>query len=185
MSIVKGKVNNSICLDGSSLTTTKIVYAVDNDGVKISISNQTKEKIVNSHQLLKKFINDQRVIYGVNTSLGGFVNWLIPTANAQELQENLLSAVATNVGPCLEDRVVRASMLVRLNSLARGTSAISFENFNKIVEIYNAGIIPCIPSKGSLGASGDLGPLAAIALAAVGKGKALSLIHISEPTRPY
>ncbi len=63
-------------------------------------------------------------------------------------------------------------MLVRLNSLARGASAISTENFNKLLKIYNAGIIPCVPSKGSLGASGDLGPLACIALVATGKWKA-------------
>lgn len=84
----------------------------------------------------------------------------------------MIAAVATNVGPILEDYIVKASMLARLNSLARGASAISIENFYKLLEIYNAGIIPCIPSKGSLGASGDLGPLACIALVATGKWKA-------------
>jgi histidine ammonia-lyase len=169
---MEDKAKNFLSLDGNSLTTCEIAHAVDDYGMKIFISDDTKEKIVKSHELLKKFIDDNRVIYGVNTSLGGFVNWLIPMCNAQELQENLIAAVATNVGPYLEERVVRASILVRLNSLARGTSAISIENFNKLLAIYNAGIVPCVPSKGSLGASGDLGPLAAIALVAIGKGKA-------------
>ena len=67
---------------------------------------------------------------------------------------------------------MRATILARLNSLARGASAISVKNFNKLLAIFNAGIFPCIPSKGSLGASGDLGPLAAVALVATGKWKA-------------
>jgi histidine ammonia-lyase len=100
------------------------------------------------------------------------VNWLIPIQDAQELQENLIAAVATNVGSYLDDRIVRASILARLNSLARGASAISLINFNKLMRIFNADIIPCVPSKGSLGASGDLGPLAFIALVATGRWKA-------------
>ncbi|OGN56766.1 MAG: phenylalanine aminomutase (D-beta-phenylalanine forming) [Chlamydiae bacterium RIFCSPHIGHO2_12_FULL_44_59] len=169
---MKATGKKTLFLDGSSLTTLGIARVVDDYEVKVFISEETKEKIVASHELLKKFIDDNRVIYGVNTGLGGFVNWLVPLCNAQELQENLISSVATNVGLCFEDRIVRASMLVRLNSLARGTSAISIENFNKLLQIYNAGIVPLVPSKGSLGASGDLGPLGAIALVAIGKGKA-------------
>ena len=159
-------------LDGSSLSTSDVNQAVETLDIELSVIPEVEKKIDASHQLLRQFVEDNRVIYGVNTSLGGFVNWLIPIANAQELQENLISAVATNVGPYLEDRVVRASMLARLNSLARGTSAISLVNYNKLLSIYNSGIIPCIPSKGSLGASGDLGPLACIALVATGKWRA-------------
>jgi histidine ammonia-lyase len=161
-----------LILDGHSLTTSEIFSAVNDFDVEIMISNETEARIAASRQLLNQLVDENRVIYGVNTSVGGFVNWLIPTNNAQELQENLISAVATNVGPYLDDSVVRAAMLTRLNSLARGASAISVENFNKLLKIYNAGIIPCIPSKGSLGASGDLGPLACIALVATGKWKA-------------
>jgi histidine ammonia-lyase len=159
-------------IDGSSLSTFDVFKASDNFEITLSISHEVADKINSSNALLNKFVENKRVIYGVNTSLGGFVNWLIPHQNAQELQENLIAAVATNVGPHLDDSVVRACMLARLNSLARGASAISLENFNKLLKIYNAGIIPCIPSKGSLGASGDLGPLASVALVATGKWKA-------------
>ena len=161
-----------LILDGHSLSTADIFNVCENSEIEISITDEAAVRIDASNQLLKKFVEDNRVIYGVNTSLGGFVNWLIPTQYAQELQENLIAAVATNVGPHLEDRVVRASMLARLNSLARGNSAISLENFNKLLKIFNKGVIPCVPSKGSLGASGDLGPLACIALVATGKWKA-------------
>lgn len=166
------QVKKPILLDGNSLSTSELVKLADDYETEVNVSELVEERIHASHQLLQQFVQDKHIIYGVNTSLGGFINWLIPTENAQELQDNLIAAVATNVGPYLEDRVVRASMVARLNSLARGNSAISAKNFNKLLKIYNAGIIPCIPSKGSLGASGDLGPLACIALAATGKWKA-------------
>jgi histidine ammonia-lyase len=164
--------SSQLILDGNLLATSDISSAVHDFDLEVVITKEAAERIEASHQLLNQLVGENRIIYGVNTSVGGFVNWLVPTSNAQELQENLISAVATNVGPYLDDSIVRAAMLARLNSLARGTSAISFENFNKLLKLYNAGIIPCIPSKGSLGASGDLGPLACIALVAVGKWKA-------------
>jgi len=166
------KSNLKIIIDGNNLSTSDILSAVRNFKIKAEITNETAERIKTSRQILNQFVEENRVIYGVNTSVGGFVNWLIPKHNAEKLQENLISAVATNVGPYLDDSISRAAILVRLNSLARGSSAISLENFNKLLEIYNSGIIPCIPSKGSLGASGDLGPLACIALVATGKWKA-------------
>lgn len=161
-----------LILDGNLLATSDISCAVHDFDLEVVVSKKAAERIEASHQLLNQLIGENRIIYGVNTGLGGFVNWLVSTNNANELQENLISAVATNVGPYLSDSIVRATILARLNSLARGTSAISSKNFNKLLKLYNAGIIPCIPSKGSLGASGDLGPLACIALVAVGKWKA-------------
>ncbi len=162
----------TLYINGNILTTDQISAVVDNLEIEVAAIEAVEQRIIASHKLLNKFVQDNRIIYGVNTSLGGFVNWLIPGEFAQELQENLISAVATNVGAYLDDRIVRASMLARLNSLARGHSAISLKNFNVLLKMYNAGIIPCIPSKGSLGASGDLGPLACIALVATGKWKA-------------
>ncbi len=169
---------NLVFLDGNTLTTEEVVRVVTDPAIQLAISPETAKQIKASRQTLDGFIDEQKVIYGVNTGVGGFVNWLIPIDSAQSLQENLISAVATNVGACLENDVVRASMLIRLNSLARGCSAISLENFNKLLSVYNAGIIPCVPSKGSLGASGDLGPLAFIALVCVGKWKAEYRGHV-------
>ena len=163
---------NLVFLDGSSLSTGDVLRVAQDFNIQLAISFETAQRVESSRQLLDKFIHEKKVIYGVNTGVGGFVNWLIPVDFAQSLQENLIAAVATNVGPHLHSDIVRASMLVRLNSLACGCSAISLENFNKLLSVYNAGIVPCIPSKGSLGASGDLGPLACIALVCVGKWKA-------------
>lgn len=161
-----------IVLDGRHLTTSDVFKAVSDFDLEVVIAQKTANCIEASRQTLNDFVEEGRVIYGVNTSVGGFVDWLIPESYAETLQKNLISAVATNVGEYLDDSISRAAMLVRLNSLARGTSAISIDNFNKLLKIYNAGIIPCIPSKGSLGASGDLGPLACIALVGAGEWKA-------------
>ncbi|OGT24895.1 MAG: phenylalanine aminomutase (D-beta-phenylalanine forming) [Gammaproteobacteria bacterium RIFCSPLOWO2_02_FULL_38_11] len=139
---------------------------------KIILSDASKHRVALSRKKLESFVEKNRIIYGVNTSCGGFVSWLVPIEHAQTLQENLINAVATNVGSYLDDITVRAIMLARIISLSRGNSAISLENLEKLIAIYNAGIIPAIPEKGSLGTSGDLGPLAAIALVCVGQWRA-------------
>jgi histidine ammonia-lyase len=146
--------------------------SVVTNSVPVALDPAVRRRVATSRQTLEKLVTDERVIYGVNTSMGGFVDWLVPVTMAQRLQENLINAVATNVGPLLDDTTVRAVMLSRIVSLARGNSAISLENLDKYIEVLNAGVVPCVPEKGSLGTSGDLGPLAAIALVCVGQWKA-------------
>ncbi|MFE9388586.1 phenylalanine aminomutase (D-beta-phenylalanine forming) [Streptomyces sp. NPDC006784] len=138
----------------------------------VRLSAPVRERVGASRQVLEKFVQDERVIYGVNTSMGGFVDHLVPVSRARQLQENLINAVATNVGAYLDDTAVRSIMLSRIVSLARGNSAITPANLEKLVAVFNAGIVPCVPEKGSLGTSGDLGPLAAIALVCAGQWKA-------------
>ncbi|MFE1441857.1 phenylalanine aminomutase (D-beta-phenylalanine forming) [Streptomyces sp. NPDC058739] len=138
----------------------------------VTVDDAVRTRVQRSRRTLEKFVADERVIYGVNTSMGGFVNWLIPVTLARPLQENLLNAVATNVGNHLDDATVRAIMMSRVVSLARGNSAISLANLDKLIAVLNAGIVPCVPEKGSLGTSGDLGPLAAIALVCIGQWRA-------------
>lgn len=140
--------------------------------VPVAIDDAVRERVRTSRQTLEKFVSEGRVIYGVTTSMGGFVDHLVPVSMAQTLQENLINAVATNVGPPLDDTTVRAIMLARIVSLARGNSAISEENLDTLIAVYNSGIAPCVPEKGSLGTSGDLGPLAAIALVCAGQWRA-------------
>ncbi|MCO1575104.1 phenylalanine aminomutase (D-beta-phenylalanine forming) [Crossiella sp. SN42] len=140
--------------------------------VAVGLSDPARARVVASRDILDKFVADDRIIYSVNTSMGGFVDHLVPVAQARRLQENLLNAVATNVGDHLDDTTVRAIMLARIVSLARGNSAISPGNLDTLVAVLNAGIAPCVPEKGSLGTSGDLGPLAAIALVCIGQWKA-------------
>jgi histidine ammonia-lyase len=146
--------------------------SVATNSTPVAIDENVQQRVRLSKEVLNKFVGGDRVIYGVNTSMGGFANWLVPVTMARQLQENLINAVATNVGTYLDDATVRAIMLARVVSLSRGNSAISLENLHKLIAVLNSGVVPCVPEKGSLGASGDLGPLAAIALVCAGQWKA-------------
>lgn len=158
-------------IDGTSLSTRALAH-IARTNEQIEISEQCYAGIDASRALLESKIARHEVIYGVNTSLGGFVRWLVPTSQAHQLQMNLISAVSSNCGKPFAPEVVRASMIARVNSLAKGHSAIRRSQLQTYVDLINAGVVPFVPEKGSLGASGDLGPLAAIALVACGKWKA-------------
>lgn len=145
---------------------------------QISIDDATLHIVSRSRDTLDRFVEEGRIIYGVNTGMGGFVNWLVPIEKAEQLQKNLINGVATNVGQYINEDSAKAIMLARINSLCKGNSAISVDNLLKLVSLYNSGVIPCIPEKGSLGTSGDLGPLACIALVCCGQWKAYYKGHI-------
>ncbi len=159
-------------LDGDTLTIDTIAALAHDAQTKVEISPEIEQRVTESRELLDGFVESGRIIYGVTTAVGGFVNWLVPASMAEKLQNNILRGVSSNVGPNLEDEYVRAAMLARINSLGRGASGISFGNYKKYVDMFNAGIVPCIPEMGSLGASGDLGPLAYIALVGTGAWRA-------------
>ncbi|WP_131076954.1 phenylalanine aminomutase (D-beta-phenylalanine forming) [Klebsiella quasipneumoniae] len=161
----------------SSITLDELVYFSEKNK-KVKVAKDVENRVKASRDALSKMVEEGETIYGVNTSMGGFVDKLVPLNKAEELQKNLINAVATNVGSYFDDHISRASFLARIISLSKGNSAISLENFIRMINIYNAGIIPCIPEKGSLGTSGDLGPLAAIALCLIGQWKVKFNGHI-------
>jgi len=111
--------------------------------------------------------------YGVNTGFGRFVSESIPPEQAAELQLRLLRSHACGVGDPYPDEVVRAAMLLRANTLAKGFSGARIETIELLVAVLSAGIVPVVPSRGSVGASGDLAPLAHLALPLVGEGEAV------------
>ena len=163
---------NKYIIENKEISIEEFLEVVEND-YYIETDNQVLNKIQESRQILDDFVNEGRIIYGVNTSMGGFVNYLVPVEHASVLQQNLLKSVASNVGEYFDKHIVRSVMIARLLSLSKGVSAITLKNYKILQEMINKRIYPCIPEKGSLGASGDLGPLAFIALVATGKWKAL------------
>jgi len=163
---------STIVPDGESLTVDSLLDIARDPTIQVELTPEIRKRVIASRKLLDEFVDAGRVIYGVTTSVGGFVNWLVPPTHAEETQNNIMRSVQTNVGAYLDDHYVRASMLARINSLGRGYSAISIENLDKYVAMYNRGVLPCIPEKGSLGASGDLGPLACIGLVGTGQWRA-------------
>src|SRR5687768_15875894 len=110
--------------------------------------------------------------YGVNTGFGRFVSEAIPDEQAEELQLRLLRSHACGVGEPYPPAVVRAAMLLRANALAKGFSGARIETVELLIECLNRGVLPHVPSRGSVGASGDLAPLAHLALPLVGEGQA-------------
>lgn len=173
MIAIPNRINaRTIVPDGANLTVDRLAVAARDPTLKIRLTPEIRRRVIASRELLDEFVNSGRVIYGVTTSVGGFVNWLVPPTHAEETQNNILRSVQSNIGRCLDDHYVRAAMLARINSLGRGYSAISLENLDKFVAMYNRGVLPCIPEKGSLGTSGDLGPLACIALVGTGQWRA-------------
>jgi histidine ammonia-lyase len=163
---------STIIPDGESLTVDSLLDVARDPTIQVELTPEIRKRVIASRKLLEEFVESGRIIYGVTTSVGGFVNWLVPPSHAEETQNNIMRSVQTNVGAYLDDHYVRASMLARINSLGRGYSAISIENLDKYVAMYNRGVLPCIPEKGSLGASGDLGPLACIGLVGTGQWRA-------------
>ena len=108
--------------------------------------------------------------YGVNTGFGRFVSESIPDDQVEELQLRLLRSHACGVGEPYPDEVVRAAMLLRANALAKGYSGARIETVELLIECLNRGVLPRVPARGSVGASGDLAPLAHLALASRRRG---------------
>lgn len=160
-----------IYLDGETLGRTEIEQ-IANRNAKVEIAEKSLEKVIASRSRIEKQINDGKVIYGVNTGFGKLSDIEIKKSDIEKLQLNLLRADAVGVGEPLPTEVVRAIMTLRSNALIKGFSGIRVETLNLLINMINKGVHPVIPCKGSVGASGDLAPLAHMAIVLIGEGKA-------------
>ncbi|MEH6905755.1 histidine ammonia-lyase [Neobacillus drentensis] len=158
-------------LDGLTLDRHK-VENVSKGNVMVAIPEKSLVRVRASRSRIEKQINDGKVVYGVNTGFGKLSDIEIDREDIGKLQLNLLRADAVGVGDPLPTPVVRAMMTLRGNSLAKGFSGIREETLKLLVDMINEGVHPVVPSKGSVGASGDLAPLSHIAIVLVGEGKA-------------
>ncbi len=162
----------TLTLNGRNMSIDELVIAGRSPDMQIRIREGNWKKIADCRALCEKWAEEETVIYGVNTSCGGLVNYLLPQEHDTEFQQNLIRCITTQVGEFLPDEIVRMTMIARANSLCRGYSGIKPENLKIYVQMINQGVLPCIPEKGSLGSSGDLGPLGCIACVAIGEWKA-------------
>lgn len=136
------------------------------------LARQAAVEVQKSRRAVESVLETGRPVYGINTGFGRLSEVAIPLSQLRELQLNLILSHAAGVGPELAPDEVRAAMLLRANALARGHSGIRVEVIELILELLNRDIVPVVPSQGSLGASGDLAPLAHMALVLVGRGEA-------------
>jgi len=160
-----------ISLNGSELTIEQVGNVAKNPEIRVSIAPDAIPAINRAAKAVQQLISEGRIAYGITTGFGAFKDQLISADEVEKLQENIIFSHAVGVGPLLDAPTVRAMMLIRANTLAKGHSGIRLETLQLLLELLNRNILPIIPSKGSLGASGDLAPLAHMALPLLGIGQ--------------
>jgi histidine ammonia-lyase len=160
----------TIVLDGASLGIHDVVR-VARDYEIIALAEDARERVVRCRDVLEELAGS-KVIYGINTGFGALGNITVSPADLEDLQLNLVRSHAAGVGPALPTDVTRAMMLHRANTLAKGLSGIRLPTLETLIAMINSRVHPIIPERGSVGASGDLAPLAHLALVMIGEGYA-------------
>jgi len=156
-------------IDG--LTLEQLV-TVARQGAKVKISSDAAKRISAARKLVEQWIRQGKTIYGVTTGFGALSDVAISKKDTARLQENILRSHAAGVGDPLDAETVRAAMALRIKDLARGHSGIRLKTARHLIRLLNKGVVPVVPAKGSVGASGDLAPLAHLALVLIGEGEA-------------
>ena len=174
LKIGEAKVKSPIVLDGESLTIEQVVavaYGRPGDP-GVELDPQAKTKVNRAAAAVKQMLAQGQIAYGITTGFGAFKDKIITPDQVEQLQRNIVLSHAVGVGEPFDIPTVRAIMLIRANTLARGHSGIRLDTVQRLLDLLNAGIHPIIPQKGSLGASGDLAPLAHMSLVLLGLGEA-------------
>jgi histidine ammonia-lyase len=158
-------------LDGQRLSLAE-VSAVARDHAHVALSSSAKKRIEDSRRVVERIISENRTVYGINTGFGKLSDIRIDRSQIRELQLNLVRSHSCGLGNPLSIEEARAMLLLRANVLALGYSGCRAIVVETLVEMLNRGVTPVIPEKGSVGASGDLAPLAHLALTTIGEGEA-------------
>ena len=159
-----------ILLDGSSLTLADLV-AVADGASPVALAPSARARVARSRAVVDRLADGAAAVYGVNTGFGNFAETRISRNDLARLQTNLIRSHATGVDAPLPPRAVRAMMALRANVLAKGFSGIRPATLEALLALLQHGIHPYVPSRGSVGASGDLAPLAHLALVLIGEGE--------------
>lgn len=154
------------------LSLQEIQYLLSNP-IKLDLSADARASIAKGQEVVAQVLEQDAVVYGINTGFGLLANTRISNQDLAELQRKILLSHAVGVGEYLPTGIVKLIMLLKINSLARGYSGVRQAPINLLLKLYNAEIYPCIPAKGSVGASGDLAPLAHLTLPLIGEGNAI------------
>src|SRR5437870_13280432 len=158
-------------LSGEQISLRELA-AVALGGEAVHVSSLARPRILASRKLIEQIVARDVVVYGVNTGFGKLSDVRIPHAELRQLQLNLVRSHACGIGNPLSEAEVRAMMVLRANVLALGLSGIRYEAIELLCELLNRRVCPVVPEKGSVGASGDLAPLAHLALTLIGEGEA-------------
>jgi histidine ammonia-lyase len=160
----------TITLDGRGISLEDVVLAA-RFGAKVELSQGAIPRMQASRAVVERCVDESLIRYGITTGFGKFCDVVISRDSNATLQRNLIMSHAVGVGDPLPDEVVRAMMLLRVNAIAVGNSGARLSTVQALLDMLNAGVTPVVPEKGSLGASGDLAPLAHMAIALCGMGE--------------
>lgn len=160
-----------VVIDGQSLTLEGFV-AVARYGAEVEVPDRAIAAMRKSRELAEKIADEKRVAYGITTGFGDFQKVAVSAEMSNKLSTNLILSHCTAMGDPYPDEVVRGMMLLRANALCEGYSGVRPVLVEMLAEMLNKNVIPIVPQKGSLGSSGDLAPLAHMALPLLGRGRA-------------
>src|SRR6056297_4180499 len=166
----------AVRIDGESLTPED-VERVARDDAPVTVTDDARERVRTARERVETVVESGDAVYGVNTGFGELVDERIPREDIETLQTNLVRSHAAGAGRDLTREEVRAMMVGRVNALVKGYSGVREVVVDHLVTMLNEGVHPVVKSRGSLGASGDLAPLAHLALVLVGEGAA----RVEEP----
>ncbi len=163
---------DEVMINGQALTIAEVL-AVARHFAPVTLDNDSIQRIAAARAVIQTIADEERKVYGVTTGFGHLSRVRIKHEQLVELQHNLLRSHSAGVGEPLSEEVTRAMMLLLAASLARGNSGVRVEVVQLLLQMLNADLYPIIPSRGSVGASGDLAPLAHLALTLIGEGEAV------------
>jgi histidine ammonia-lyase len=162
---------NPISLGMQGMTLEHLL-AIARDGSQVKLTEGGQKRIRGTRKLIERWVGEEKTIYGITTGFGALSDVVISKKDTRRLQQNILMSHAAGVGKPLDEETVRAVMALRIKDLVRGHSGIRLETVEHLAALLNWGVYPVIPEKGSVGASGDLAPLAHLALVLLGLGEA-------------
>jgi histidine ammonia-lyase len=161
----------ALAIDGTSLTLEQL-RRFERERRAVELADAARARMLQSEATVRATVASGKTAYGINTGFGAFANRVIPAQKTQKLQLNLVRSHACGVGEPLAPALVRRMLLLKANNLAAGCSGVRPLVVDTLLALLNADVLPVIPAQGSVGASGDLAPLAHLALALVGEGEA-------------
>jgi histidine ammonia-lyase len=168
----RGTRTSTLELTGEDFTLDDAEAILRGRVAALSLAPAARTKVLRARRCLEQLVNSGATIYGVNTGFGKLASRRIEPDEVLALQENLLRSHAVGMGPLLSVGVSRLALALRIQSLAKGYSGVTGELIDMLIDMYNKGVVPAIPEQGSVGASGDLAPLAHMALVVMGEGHA-------------
>jgi histidine ammonia-lyase len=160
-------------LDGTRLALEELRPVFEGGTLVLGVARAARERVGRARALVEGCVQEGRAVYGLTTGFGRLKGVAIERADLEELQENLVLSHCCGVGEPMPAAEVRATQVLRLNGLLRGHSGVRIELVDALVRLFNKGFVPLVPQQGSVGASGDLAPLAHMAAAYMGRGHAL------------